>query len=161
MNFLVLLLAAFLSSPFLCSAQLSDKTDIEKHLGTPESKDSLTYIAVFLLSTLTGAPEFGGAGGNRLDFFQRVKASKATWAHPIKHFYSVVGNSEENEKILVNPQYCTNLTKQYHHHMIHAAEHPREEVFECAGIRVLYLPYCNHKAWGPMVRSVVECIILN
>jgi len=161
MNFCVsLLLVALVTLPLLCSAQLSNTTDIEKHLGPPETKDSLTFVAVFLLTTLHGAAVFGGPGGNRVDFFMRVQASKATWGHPIKHFYAVVGDNEGNQQILANPQYCTNLTRQYHHHMVHASEHPKEEVYECAGIRVLYLPYCNHKSWGPMVMPILYSILL-
>jgi len=139
--------------------QLSDKTDIQKHLSVPENKDSLNFLAVFLLSTLHGASVFGGPGGDRTDFFQRVQASKATWGHPIKHFYAVVGKKDDNVNILVNPKHCTNLTKQYHHHVSHISAHAAEEVFECAGIRVLYLPYCNHESWGPMVMLIIILLL--
>ena len=137
------------------TSQLSDKTDIQKYLSTNENKDNLTYLAVFLLSTLSESLDFGGTNSKR-DFFARVKASKATWGHPIKHFYSVIGKSDDNIRILTNPNYCTNMTKQYHHHVSHVAEYPQEEVFECKGIRVLYLPYCDHSSWGPMVSSTYK-----
>lgn len=150
-NFLCLLLLTVTQT---VKSQLSDKSNIQTILSTPENKDSLSFVAVFLLTTLHGATAFGGPGGDRVDFFQRVQASKATWAHPIKHFYAVIGKNDANIQILVNPKYCTNLTKQYHHHVSHVSAYPAEEVFECAGIRVLYLPYCNHQSWGPMVRSL-------
>ena len=144
-----ILLAFLANMNTLCFGILSSKTDIEKHLNTNANKNSLTYAAVFLLSTLQGAPEFGGPKEGR-NFFARVQAARATWAWPLKHFYSVVGKQPDNDKIISNPSYCVNHTDMYHKHMSHMRTKPHEEVYECAGIKVLYLPYCDSSSWGPM-----------
>jgi hypothetical protein len=132
-----------------CSSQLSDKTDVHKLLNTNENKDTLYFVAVFLLTTLEGSAELGDKS-NRDDFFQRVRAAKETWAHPIKHFYAVVGKQSSNDRIIKDTKYCQDHTHHYREITKHIKD-ATEEVYVCNGIRVLYLPYCNPSSWGPMV----------
>ena len=157
-GFFLISLLAWLS--YYCNAephyaQLSSNTDIETKLNGPENKDNLKFMAVFLLSTLEGALAFGAGADPRRDFFARVKASKLTWGHPLPHFYSVVGNNDANKNILKNPKHCTDLTHHYHHSVKHVVSEPKEEVYECSGVKVLYLPFCDSSSWGPKVKKII------
>ncbi len=133
----------------ICTSQLSNRTNIHEVLNTKETKDSLNFVAVFLLTTLQGSKELQDYQGGP-DFFQRVRASRQTWAYPVRHFYAVVGNNPENIKILSNTSICQNTT---HRTRGHAKYQPlvNEEIFKCNGIQVIYLPYCDATSWGPKV----------
>ena len=172
-------------------SQLSDRTQIHVHLNPETLKDTVNFVAVFLLTTLEGSAEFGQ--GPKGDFFQRVRASRyhqicthaipsasfectifawsfsifhsslhiinfrSTWAYPIRHYYAVVGNNDNNLKILQNSKYCHSLTQHYRDSTKLFTSDNKEEIYKCNGIKVLYLPYCDSSSWGPMV-SMLICV---
>ena len=156
---LVWILIVMTISP-LSLCQLSTKTDIHKRLNVPHDKDSLDFVAVFLLTTL----------GEKW-FQNRVKVSRDTWAYPVKHYYAVVGGvgdvpnthhkfikeAEENIQILHNTSRCQNLTSGYRVVTQHITPATREEIYLCDDIHVLYLPYCDSSSWGPMVGNRIDC----
>jgi hypothetical protein len=124
--------------------QMSEKTSIHKVLNTPENKDRLNFVAVFLLSTL-----------NERFFKNRVEVSKQTWGHPVKHFFAVTGESPSERKILADKDRCHNRTDHYRKITRHISPPTREEIYICNGIHVLHLPYCDPSSWGPMVSFLI------
>lgn len=103
------------------------------------------FIAVFLLSSLNMAVELGESFSNTAgsdDYFARVRASQLTWAHNLKHLYSVVGSGETEHRLLANSSICLNLTSKFYPVM-----NGDEQVFSCKGIKVLFLPYCDAGSW--------------
>ena len=120
--------------------QLSEKTKIQTILNTPENKNSLNFVAVFLLTTL-----------NEKFLKNRIDVSKRTWGHPVKHFYAVTGENSENRQILKDSNRCHDHTDHYRKITKHIAPKTREEIYICDGIHVLHMPYCDSSHWGPMV----------
>ena len=119
-----------------------------------ERSHVINDIAVFLLGTLKGTMQFGEPqpSGHGADyFFERVLASRMTWARYIKHVYVVTGAGDAEKRILNDPQYCTNIT----HHDPAAVSHTgpgtksHHQVYLCAGIHILHFPRCEGTAWGP------------
>lgn len=137
---------------FSCS-NASKRNAVNAILSSKENEDSLNFLAVFMLSTLEGAHEMGGSAPRHRDFFHRVRASKETWAWPIRHYYSVIGKNQENLKILTNSSNCQNITQQ-HLEAMKGQPDVHEEIFVCHGIKVLYLPYCDHSSWGSKVGTI-------
>lgn len=142
-----------------CDNELTNITTTHKVLNG-QSKEHLKFIAIFQLSSLNQATEFGEKrhyNTGPLDTFSyyygsevftRIRASQKTWAHQAKHFYAVVGNGEAERRVLSNHKYCTNLTEAYLHQTSHLLYPRTEQVFSCNGIRLLYLPECKDGGWG-------------
>jgi hypothetical protein len=111
-----------------CFGQLSEKTKIQTILNTNENKDSLNFVAVFLLTTLSDR------------FFKsRVTVSRKTWGHPVKHFYAVTGENAANRLMLRDTKRCHDHTEHYRKITKHILPPTREEVYICDGLHVLHL----------------------
>jgi hypothetical protein len=136
------------------SVPLSGTTDTYKLLNA-QFHEKINFIAVFLLASLKNAIELGEksvfAHGRNEDFFARVSAAQQTWAYNVQHFYAVVGNGEEENRVLANKSACHNITKNY----FEKIPDMREEVYRCGNTKILYLPYCNTGGWGPDVRKII------
>ena len=130
------------------SSELSNKTRIHTILNTPENKDSLHFVAVFMLATFN--PHY-------FDF--RVLTSKQTWAHPVKLFYAVTGESPDERKVLRDTNRCKNHTDHYRKVTRHAAPPTKEEMYICDGIHILHLPYCDNSYYGASVSSILQLVI--
>lgn len=150
-NILFLLLATIITHYNSYEEPFSNTTSTYHMFNSQMSHEPINFISIFLLSSLRMASELGeefteGQHGVT-DFFRRVRSSQRTWAHGVKHFYSVVGNGPDEIRVLSNTIYCHNITSHYR------ARHPtsKEEIYRCNGIKILYLPYCDPTSWGPMV----------
>ena len=132
-------------------SQLSDKTHIHTQLNTADNKGVINFVAIFLLTTL-----------NDRFFKNRIKVSRRTWGHPVKHFFAVTGKSSETRKILQDSTRCHNHTDHYRKITKHISPPTREETYICNGIHVLHLSYYDNSSWGPMVSVLFEyfCIII-
>jgi len=135
------------------SSPLTDTTKTYKVLNS-QSKEKVDFIAVFLLASLKNAVELGEtfvkAHGRDENFFTRIVASQQTWGYNIRHFYAVVGNGAEENRILSNTTACQRITKHYADVMKKASS-MKEDVYRCGSIKILYLPYCDTSGWGPDV----------
>ena len=151
MLYFISILVALLISIVDCDNELTNVTNTHEILNK-QNNEPIEFIAIFLLSSLNMATEFGEqikyVHGQR-EVFTRTRASQKTWAHHVKHFYSVVGRGDAELRVLPNEKYCTNLTESYLHQTRHLLYPRSEQVFSCNGIRVLYLPECKDGGWGP------------
>lgn len=130
------------------TSELSNKTHIHTVLNTAENKDTLHYVAVFLLATF------------RPDYFDyRILASKKTWAHSVKHFYAVTGENPEERKVLSDTIRCKNHTEHYRKVTRHITPPTKEEIYICNGIHILHLPHCDNSYHGASVS--VSSVISN
>lgn len=132
----------FLTQKGFC--KLSNKTRIQTFLNTPENKDSLHFVAVFMLATFQ--PDY---------FDARILAAKQTWAHPVKTFYAVTGESIEERTVLHDTHRCKNHTEHYRKVTRHVVPPTKEEMYVCDGIHILHLPYCDNSYYGASV-SIFE-----
>ena len=150
-----LLLEIVLSSG---SVPFSGTTDTYKLLNA-QFHEKIDFIAVFLLASLKNAIELGEkpvfAHGRNEDFFARISAAQQTWAYNVQHFYAVVGNGEEENRVLANASACHSITKHYVD-VLKKFPNIREEVYRCGNTKILYLPYCNTGGWGPDVRYIIH-----
>ena len=138
-------LAAMIVNEFLLlgTSQFSDKTKIQTILNTPNTKDTLNFVAVFLLTTLS-----------ERFFKNRIVVSRQTWGYQVKHFFAVTGEDSENRKILNDKNKCHDHTAHYRKITKHIHPPTREEIYVCDGIHVLHLPYCDATGRGAKVSSI-------
>ena len=128
------------------------------HYAWPHVERShvINDIAVFLLGTLKDTTQFGEpkpAGHGHDYFFERVLASRMTWARYIKHFYVVTGTGDAESRVLNNPQYCSNVTQHGSagsiDDMHYTSTKSHHKMYLCANIHILHFPRCEGTAWGP------------
>jgi hypothetical protein len=109
---------------------------------------------MFMLASLKNAVQLGEqvviAHGRDEDFFARIYGIQQTWANHVRNFYAVVGNGDEEKRVLGNKSVCHSITKHYRD-LLKKVPDLKEEVYRCNGIKVLYLPYCDTSGWGPQV----------
>ena len=125
------------------SSNLSNKTHIQTVLNTAGNKDSLNFLAVFMLATFQ--PNY---------FDVRILAAKQTWAHPAKQFYAVTGEGIEERKVLQDTHRCKNHTDHYRKVTRHVVPTAREEMYVCDGIHILHLSYCDDSYFGASVSII-------
>ena len=73
-----------------CDDEITDVTNTHAILNI-QNKEPIEFIAIFLLSSLNMATQFGeerneGHGNTGIEVFTRIRASQKTWAHHVKHF---------------------------------------------------------------------------
>ena len=150
MRVIVVLLHILCAGIISCENELTNNTRTHEILNA-QNKTPIKFIAIFLLSSLNMATELGESFRKvhgQSNVFARVRASQKTWAHHVKHFYSVVGRGKAELRALANQKYCTNLTDTYLHQTSHLLNPRTEQVFSCNGIRVLFLPDCKDGGFG-------------
>ena len=100
------------------------------------------FTTVFIISTFANSKEFDTNLGHT-DYVEMLRALRQTWAAEIKHFYMLTGDGQVERRVLANTNLCQNLTNHYIKEVAHIDPHAREQVYNCNGIKVLHMPYCD------------------